>query len=126
MNRRQFLAAGTAVGLAGIVAITGPARSWLLQRRVRSNLIRFAGGAEHAATVGRVYLQQAPQERSAEVLIERLSADLGVNVDALTDTAVYPAMADAIRGDFERARVVELDGWILSMTEARIAAVCAL
>ncbi|MEX2495407.1 MAG: hypothetical protein WD448_04920 [Woeseia sp.] len=76
--------------------------------------------AGSAAAIGREYLRECRQERSAQVLQAAIRASL----------AAEPVSAEALRGrialDFRTADTVTLRGWILSRTEARLCALYAL
>lgn len=76
--------------------------------------------------IGVAYVIATPDEASREALEEAL----GLAVAAATDAVPAPVdllaqRATTIRGDFHTDDVVELDGWVLSRTEARIAALAA-
>jgi len=77
-----------------------------------------------ARTMGRRYLVMAPGEGD----VARLSALVagGRQVTELTPAAARALLADAVRQDFERFETVELDGWVVSRTEARLCALAAL
>lgn len=70
---------------------------------------------ESARAIGLAYLAVAPEEKSAE----RLRQQLGHLTDATT-------MAEQVRNDFATGRIVVIDSWALSITEARACALIAL
>ena len=72
--------------------------------------------------VGRRYLATAPDESDLDVLLARLP-EVGDARQLATDLCHLEA---AVAEDFERGRVVLVDGWLLSQTEARAAAILAL
>jgi hypothetical protein len=88
-----------------------------------------AADAESASTaaaalarVGRRYLEAVPAERDVTVL----RAELG-ELAAATEPARHAAALErAVGRDFERGDILALDGWILSRTELRAAALFAL
>ena len=67
--------------------------------------------------VGRAYLRQTPGEADTAVLMAALVAD---------DPDPVAAAGRLVASDFALGRTVELDGWVLSVSEARAAAVVAL
>ncbi len=74
------------------------------------------------ARVGEAYLELVPEEASEEALTAKLPA-----IDA--DVAVEPQIAvlrSRIESDFATGDVLTVDGWLLSRTEARAAALVAL
>lgn len=74
--------------------------------------------------VGRRYLRDHPDEADAAVLLAALHA-LGDSVPAAPATRLA-VLRDQVTADFEAGEVVEVDGWIISLTEARAAALYAL
>jgi len=72
--------------------------------------------------IGRRYLEVVPAERDAATLHARL-AEFAAPADVLAHPA---ALERAVRRDFERGDILALDGWILSRTELRAAALFAL
>ena len=92
-------------------------------------LVAVLGRPASAAVVGRAYLAAHPAEAKRDWLAERLSADLRCH-------DCHPARSDAgrlraglarqLRADFGQSRVVRVDGWVLSLTEARLCALAAL
>jgi len=76
------------------------------------------------AALGRRYLRDHPDEADAAVLLAALPALGGaVPDDPTTQLAV---LRDQVAADYESGAVVEVDGWILALTEARAAALYAL
>ena len=67
--------------------------------------------------VGGAYLRKRPDEADTAVLMAALAADDGDPV---------AAAGRLVASDFALGRTVELDGWVLSVSEARAAAVVAL
>jgi hypothetical protein len=88
----------------------------------RDKLLRLVGHRGHAHNVGAAYLAAAPGERSLSALLEVLRHDLGVDPKDLKQVQLADAIARVVRSDFRNRRLVTVDGWVLSVTEARIAA----
>jgi hypothetical protein len=80
-------------------------------------LTAVLGDPDAARRVGRRYLDGRPEERDERTLL-RLLRQLG-DPAALTQDRVRRA----VRSDFAEGRVVLVEGWYLSQTEARL---CAL
>lgn len=100
-----------------------------LRRPAADAARRLAGiltDARSAAVVGRAYLQAYPEERSLPVLVETLCEEHPLALRSGTGPALRRSVTDAVRRDFERRDVVRVQGWVLSRTEARVAAVSAL
>ena len=67
--------------------------------------------------VGAAYLRTRPDEADPTVLMTALSG---------ADPDVLAAARRDVAADFASGRTVELDGWVLSQSEARVAALVAL
>jgi hypothetical protein len=72
------------------------------------------------ARIGRRYLDEVPEEEDAD----RLRELLGVTGSA--SAALNPTLLPAVAADFTAGDIVVVDGWHLSRTEARAAALFAL
>jgi hypothetical protein len=126
VGRRRFLAA--ALGLTGSVAVAR-ARPW-------SALVRFAPPPppatrlaellthrDSARVVGKAYLERVPAEASASRLVDQVAAALPAGHRALreaSDADLRSLLEARIRADFEDGKVVDVDGWVLAPTEARL------
>ena len=131
MNRRQLV---TAFGLWGALwaACPTPALAWL-QTGTRPDrgqrLLSALGRPKSAAVVGRRYLAGHPQEADRAWLAAQLEADLSCQGCAPLPgdrPALRAGFSHQIRTDFARGRVVRVEGWVLSVTEARLCALAAL
>lgn len=131
ISRRRFL-----VGVLGFGATTAfiGTRPWrALVRTVDGTLAeRFAAlftRRESAGAVGHAYLAHAPEEASLSELVDAIVARLPGGRAAVlgADQAELRRLVAArIDEDFAQERVVEVAGWLLSSTEARLYAVAAL
>ena len=126
ITRKRLLAA--AGGLALPLAVA-PLRPWaaLVDVAPASPAARLAGllaDQDSAAAVGRAYLDSVPGEADARVLVSRLSASLGGR--AVGGDDLRRLLAQRIDRDFAEERVATVQGWVLSVTEARLCALCAL
>lgn len=119
--------------LAAVAAVVvAPAGAEFAARRVRADTTAGAVGIHDAiatataksggsvARVGRAYLRQVPQEADATALAGTLPAGFSATG---TDWSV---LQDQIATDYTSGSVVTIDGWHLSRTEARAAALSVL
>jgi hypothetical protein len=74
-----------------------------------------------AAPIGQAYLQTYASEADGQLLTDLLVAQL-----AAPAGDVLEQLAAAVRDDFCAGRVVEVEGWLLARTEARLCAVAYL
>lgn len=130
--RRRELLLG-AVGL-GALALLRPLASWLpaLEGRSGVDAARLAGllaRQECAHVVGREYLRAVPEEGREDVLVAGIIARFPSehrDFRTLTDGQLREWMLLAARGDFADGGTVDLHGWVLSVTEARLCALATL
>jgi hypothetical protein len=93
---------------------------------------RLAGllrNEEGACTIGRAYLRAVPAEASSAVLTARVAERVpgGLTaVDAISDDRLRVLLVEASAEDFRDLRTVEVQGWVLARTEARLCALAAM
>lgn len=75
-----------------------------------------------AAIIGSLYLEINESERSIEVLAQNIVESISTSAKYMDETTLL----NQIRVDFERGDIVNLKGWLLSRTEARICALHAV
>lgn len=131
LARRSFLL-GLA-GAAGSVFVAGryprlaaaepaahtPWSGWLLD----------ASNREAVARLGNAYRAAHVEAKSAEVLIDAIDRALAMAAagNAVTDTAgLIAGLQQRVRDEYAQDEVVRLNGWIVSVTEARLYALVSL
>ena len=113
IDRRQFLAvgAGVAASVAALACEGGGDASTL----GRPDLVA-ALGPDVVRRLGRRYRESVPSERDTHDLEAAIRASrpwtarIGVR---------HQPIADQVKDDFDAGRTVVVDGWLLSVTEAR-------
>lgn len=85
--------------------------------------LEVLGDRQAARAVGRAYLSEYPSERCKGMLagLQGVAARAGSN----RGPELFAALQRANRADFAVGNIVEVDGWILGRTEARICALAA-
>ncbi|MEZ4511554.1 MAG: hypothetical protein R3C62_06750 [Chloroflexota bacterium] len=130
MDRRTFLQM-----LLGVSAAT--AASSLLGRlpgvlgaeNTAQDLLRVFGSLESATAVGQDYLAVYPAQASVAALTASLVGGLtAVNPhwQTLRKAELQAALRTQIRNDFADERIVKLQGWLVSLTEAQLCGLAAL
>jgi hypothetical protein len=119
------------VGAAAALALSRPWRTLVEIATLSSaeRLSRLITHRESARVVGDAYLDAVPEEASAAVLVDRVTAGLPGGRRAVHDAGddrLRELLASRIRADFAEDRVVDLRGWVLSPTEARLCALTTL
>jgi len=118
---RRTLLAGAALSVAvgsGVAAARGE------ESDPGSRLAALFGSPSSARAIGRRYLTIRPEEASAAILVEAIVRDHPCA--GTTERQLRDLMRRAIRDDFACGDTVTLDGWVLSVTEARLCALAAL
>lgn len=129
MHRRLFVriaALGSVATLTGLGAC-GPdpddATDPALVALARPDVIDVLG-AEEARAIGTRYRQLVPAERDARALRSAIHGRHPLLVRLFGTPRVAPA--ELVRRDFVDGRTIEVDGWLLSVTEARQCALFSL
>jgi len=84
---------------------------------------------DSAAWLGRLYLEVNPREADMALLVRLIGAARGPALppaSPTTDEALRADLAERIRNDFIYGNMVTVDGWLLSLTEARLCALVSL
>ena len=125
VTRRRFLVYSG----ASVATVAGGALGVAAWRdRSESNvLLQLIAGDSNQGEwrrLGELYLEDHPEERSRERLLQLLGVDrpswLRPNHQRVS------LIAQAVQQDYDNDRVVLLDGWVLSTSEARIYALAAV
>lgn len=132
--RRRLLAALVSLGAMVIPGMRPTAAASLptLASPTDPLAVRLAGvfsDRESAISVGREYLRAAPQEAHLDLLIAELCSrqPQGRSAFMAVDHATLRGMLNRQqREDFALGRTVNVKGWILSETEARLCGLTVL
>ena len=123
---RRFILAAAALGAS---LSSHQARSLVSMRHSNGaamRLLTLVAAPASALEIGRIYLAQCPEEEGIVTLTRLILSSMSLNSGDLAalDCQALPArVTSRVRTDFERGVTVEIGGWILSRTEARL---CAL
>lgn len=123
MNRREFLrltgATAVAIGSGGCSAGTDYDVRSLAQPELLATL-----GAGPVRAIGARYRSVTPNERDIESLRAAILASRPRRARLLPGSS--PTIGALIHDDFAKGRIVIVNGWILSLTEARQCALFSL
>lgn len=95
-------------------------------RVVRSSAGYFGDRAEAVRAIGEAYLRQLGRDQNRESILAVARGTLESIDRARDERSAIQMLVRTVREDFERGRTVQLDGWILSRTEAEICALTLL
>jgi hypothetical protein len=79
-------------------------------------------GADRVRQLGAHYRASTPSESTADALRAALAGGRGIRLPFVADKSTD----DQVRDDFAAGRTVLVDGWVLSVTEARQCALYSL
>ena len=127
--RREFLWQALSACAAGVLV---PAQSaWAVQngyidRAATMGAGYFGDQGDAVRAVGEAYLRQLGRDTSRESVVAAARGALEAIDRSRDQPGAIRALVRAVRDDFERGRSVQLEGWILSRTEAEICALTLL
>ena len=126
LDRRTFLhltALGAVTALSSAAGLTSSGPTYAVPALDQSELLGLMS-AELVRVLGRRYRQVVPNENDVRALRAAIAARIPWT-DTLTGS-LESAVLSLIQRDFAEGRTVVLDGWILSVTEARQCALHSL
>jgi len=127
--RREFLWQALSACAAGVLV---PAQSaWAVQsgpidRAATMGSGYFGDQGDVVRAVGEAYLRQLGRDTTRESVVAAARGALEAIDRSRDQPGAIRALVRAVRDDFERGRSVQLEGWILSRTEAEICALTLL
>jgi hypothetical protein len=94
----------------------------------RQWLSAAVGDTRAAARIGRSYLAAHPGEQNLDKLLEAIDAALGGALGEAggASQSILSALQSVVPAEYRRGESVEVQGWVLSPTEARVYAALAL
>ena len=134
-SRRGFIAGGAALGALGLLGLSGCGDDGTTSSAAttepsapRPDLSPVpapdAPPQDYITRVGEMYRAVVPEEDDKATLESLLPALAGL--PAAEIVTQLPTLEPAVREDFAAGRTVELDGWILAVTEGRASALISL
>jgi hypothetical protein len=127
--RREFLwQALTACASAVLLPVPSAAagQSGSVDRAAAIGAGYFGDQRDAVRTVGEAYLRQLGRETSRDAVVTAARGALDAIDRSRDEAGAIRGLVRAVREDFERGRTVQVEGWILSRTEAEICALTLL
>jgi hypothetical protein len=121
LDRRQFVKAAASALIAGATTAGCADDNSDAQALARPELVEMLG-ADRVRVLGAHYRANVPSENSAVFLRAALSGA----APSRHLPWMHKSIADRVRDDFGAGRTVLVDGWVLSVTEARQCALASL
>ena len=123
MDRRLFIRIAGATTLAIATADCGIGGGTDARSLARPDLLAALGDAPVRA-IGARYRAMSPGERDVAALRHAINGSRPLT--ARLSGSADPGIAELVREDFVHGRTVVVDGWLLSVTEARQCALYSL
>ena len=122
MKRRKFLGIATA-GAAGVAWSAAGRERTLSEDAILGmpRLLRFLGH-DAVCRIGVTYRGMTPVESSEQALAEALLASM----ERVEPGTLETRLGARVQRDFDEGRILTIDGWIVSRTEARQCALHSL
>ena len=127
--RRDFLWRALTVcgsALVAPVSLAQGSQATPAARAARASAGYFGDRANAVRAIGEAYLRQLGGDTNRESILAAARGALQFIDRARDERSAIQALVRAVREDFERGRAVQLEGWILSRTEAEICALTLL
>jgi hypothetical protein len=99
-----------------------------LQKSFQCLLLSLFGNLRSACAIGTACLNSLPQETSTtEQLANEILAAASCDTETMkSKETVRHQIANRVRDDFAQGAIISVDGWLLSLTEARVYALVTL
>ena len=127
--RREFLWQALSACAAGVmvpVRVASGGQSGQVDRAATMGAGYFGDQGDGVRAVGEAYLQSLGRDTTRESVVAAARGALEAIDRSRDQPGAIRALVRAVRDDFERGRSVQLEGWILSRTEAEICALTLL
>ena len=113
MKRREFIGIAAAGATGAVLPALGGERPAILGTLLEQPRLLDVLPFRTVYALGERYREMIPTENSEHALRQTLWAELDAN------TPLSPQLQDRIQRDFAEGRTVTVNGWVLSLTEAR-------
>lgn len=122
ISRRNFLV-GLSVASVGLLGynMRGRLLGALPGNKLRSRYLAFVQHPNHAAKIGAVYRHKYPKDSSSERMLAKLSGYMQLDSSRPGKREIEQALLETVKADFAQGRTLNLDGWVVSRTEAVLA-----
>lgn len=131
LRRRSVIVAaisGAAAWLGGHVPLPATSRSPASLACDSEGLLAWCLHLNHPQTVGKACLDALPAIETSIASLRRLILDgmWATGGDRLSSSSLAQTIRELVRNDFRGGQIVNVDGWMLSLTETRVYALAAL
>jgi hypothetical protein len=115
MHRRRFIQLTTTTAALLFAQLQGCGPTQQESTLSEPDFLKKVAEPASIKRIGAEYIKQNPTESSPETLTEALL----MSIPSTEQKAIEEGLLSKIQSDFEQGRTVTLEGWIISVTEAR-------
>jgi isopentenyl phosphate kinase len=129
MKRKTFiLSTVAATAIIAVPLVSGRFRHWLSRDPLSTpDVLAHLCDENKIREMGTDYRGRVPSERTKNELAKLLLTDItSIQLESPDDAAITGLMEKKIQEDFSANRIVVLQGWVISVTEARQCALFSL
>ena len=129
ISRRWFIKAAAMLGITGAGGINMSTGGELLDDPITVRLADFLKDAKSANVIGQPYLDAVPGENDPDIIVRSIEMNHPVITSKLRTASTSETkalIAKMVTEDFSTGETIQLHGWILSRTEARLCALTSL
>ncbi len=126
-TRRSFLlsALAVAVGVGAVAGCGAPEDTDTALQKWSAWLLGNHASRDAAVRLGKAYLRVYPADGDQSVLLAEIDKVISANLQTGNLASAEPlqlgaALERAVRAEYADDRVVTVEGWVLSITEARL------
>ena len=128
MKRREFIGIAAVSTAAVVVPALARGDTSVAATLAYPRLLQLLHDEQIVRDLGRRYREIVPAEDSADTLVDAIMA--GESAEFSIQHAATPSLCarvhEQVQRDFASSRTVTIDGWVLSVTEARQCALNSL
>lgn len=124
-SRRDFIVSLAAAGAALSLGLVVTRPLWDNDPLYAEVTERLTDGG-HARRLGRLYLEQVPEEADSGVLVDLIFPDLPAEGQGPGQSEVAREVMERICRDYAEGRFVTVEGWVVAETEARLWALASV
>jgi hypothetical protein len=120
MKRRDFiLLSGGTLAVAGISWAVWPKSEYAITRGLPPLVLSQLCDEQELVKIGEGYRHQMPGEDDMSVLNDHLKINETGKAELQDSRQLAIALEERSRNEFESGKTIVIDGWVLSLTEAR-------
>ena len=128
MKRKTFIRLATTASVALYLPNCRPKTNPFTKILARPEALQHLCDSKTIQEIGEAYQKQAEDGNDETVLVNLLSTDKQGKpiIETTNNTSIASILSQKIQQDFQQNKIVVVNGWVLSLTEARQCALFSL